>query len=277
MPPILTMTFALCALGSWLSAREVDMYRIEPFRARACALVLGAVFFLGVSLLVESFLAHSALSRSPSWTSTALAAGQTAVAEDLAKLAAVLVVVLAFRKSFGNDPFDGITYGTLAGAGAAIAEFLLCIRAEDSRETQGLQLLISSLGHPIITGIGAAALGLIGVKTIHKRMSRALITTFILGWLVHASWNLFTFAEEDGLISAELAARAKAVVMISGMGLLRMMCRLALAVRLDFCPSPELQPIPRWASRSSFRWMRAAVGRWLGLPQDGKASELHRN
>jgi protease PrsW len=189
-------------VGVLLGVRWVDRWEREPWPALAVAFGWGA----SVSVLVALLLNTGAVLTLVALGSSAPAAevwGATVVApvvEEGIKGAGVLVLFLAWRRSF-DGPVDGVVYAATVAAGFAFVENILYFgramtEAAASGEGTGavatifaMRAVMSPFAHVLFTACTGLALG-IAARSAARRL---WLVTFPVGLLVamvlHGLWN----------------------------------------------------------------------------------------
>ena len=209
-------TLAACALFIAQAVRRYDLHTREPIWALALATLLGAG---GMWLAGQTQLAIiSSIHRNSSTISDpalALLAGST---EELAKLAAVALVLILARPHF-NETLDGLIYGSFAGLGAAIEESIAILGSDQGIATLPPQEPVRLAGHLIMGGIGAAGLGALAMH--HRRGPLLLILCFLAAVTLHTLWDIIAFGAEVHFRATRTQggfyAAAPIALMIAGM------------------------------------------------------------
>jgi len=220
---ILYLTLALCAAIFGWQVYRYDLHDREPIPALVLAAALGALAMWLAALaqlaLMKKFGALGI--SSDHWgVSMSLVA---AVTEELAKLAAV-VMVIGLRPRWFNDPLDGLIYGAFAGLGAAIEESLVVLSGHTAPMLPATEP-VRLAGHLLMGGIGGFGLAYLklGRRGWQGRLAAGLLAAIAL----HATWDIVAFdaADRGGLTPWHTIAAM--TIMLGGMVIFRSMIRLA--------------------------------------------------
>ncbi len=209
-------TLAACALFIAQAVRRYDLHTREPIWALGLATLLGAggMWLAGQTQLavITSIHRNSGMISDPA---LAFLAGST---EELAKLAAVALVLIIARRHF-NETLDGLIYGSFAGLGAAIEESIAILGSNQGISTLPPQEPVRLAGHLIMGGIAAAGLGAFAAG--HRRGRRLLITCFLAAVALHTIWDVVAFGAEVHFRATRsqggFYAAAPIALMIAGM------------------------------------------------------------
>ncbi|MGH9463374.1 MAG: PrsW family glutamic-type intramembrane protease [Vicinamibacteria bacterium] len=204
----LYVTVCFSALLAAVLVYRYDLYNREPWYMIALAAGIGfatmrlvAAVELWALGLVEGQVAEAAVA---------------AILEETARLAAVVVIALAFSRHF-DDPMDGIIYGSLVGLGMAAEESLDFLQA---RRTLDLLLfpleLVRLLGHLVMGGISGFGVGM--GRTGMSRWRRALVLSFSAAFALHFSWD-WVAVTADGAALSPLLTVVAVVIMLAGIGI----------------------------------------------------------
>jgi len=185
MQNILFLAVAVLSIWYFAVLVKYDLYKREPLWARGVAVLLGASLFTGGFFLSAWLCQVLPGGVGCGWRGVIVPAVCSSVCEDGAKVAGVLVIAFLCRGAFGADPFDGIVYGACVGVGAAVSEFAVTVLVTNVRGDAWAQLVCSSLGHPVLTGVGAAGIGLIGCRVRWAWIVVAGVSTWVVGWAIH--------------------------------------------------------------------------------------------
>ena len=255
--------FALLTTAYFLAAR-FDLYQREPLGTRLTGVVVGAVLFAMAFSLSAWWMQRSGLGLEPSVRGIIAAAALTAVPEEVSKFLGVLFIACVFKRSFHNDPFDGVVYGALVGVGAGLFEFGATAWREGLSADSAAQLAASSFGHPVLGGIGASALGL--WRTPTPRSRRVMLVcgatgSLLLAISIHVCWNLLCFGLADKLLDHSTWTQIlQALVMVFGLVCFAGACGTAYVVtRLYVDPACR----PRRVHHDSWEWALRALGPWV--------------
>lgn len=184
---ILYGMLAACASAGVVMVLRYDLHDREPWPllAVACALGAGLMWLAGG---VQGWLIWGAVDHAPrllgAWYFSLLAG----VTEEAAKLLAVLLIVLAFRRHF-NDPLDGIVYGSMAGLGAAIEESIWVMGFPTNMPYLPATEPIRLAGHLVMGGIAGWGLGMAACG----RRARTVLTCWLLAVAMHVAWDYVAF------------------------------------------------------------------------------------
>ncbi len=218
---LLYAMLAYAALVVGYVALRYDLYDREPWYAIAGAIIVGAGLMWLAGRAQGAFI-HWAAVAHPSWMHNltfALAAG---ISEEVAKLAAVLAVALAFRKHF-NDPMDGLVYGSMAGLGAAIEESILVMGIPGAPTTLPAQEPIRLAGHLLMGGMGGWGLGLMVVAS--RRWVVVALACLAAAIALHTLWDWIAFsaahAVESGGRQSPWHTLGAMGVMLAGLAMFR--------------------------------------------------------
>jgi RsiW-degrading membrane proteinase PrsW (M82 family) len=187
---------------SLLLIRQLDRLGRRPWWLVALALLWGAT----VSVLVGAGAGASMdnlLGRlfSPEFASLWGAAIVAPPAEELAKVAGVVFLLLAARP-YLRSVFAGAVYGAIVGVGfAAVEDFGYALLAADDTlpdavgealRTLALRFTVpGAVGHPLFTAVAGAGVAYFVVRTDRTRARRVavLVGASALAWLTHAAVN----------------------------------------------------------------------------------------
>jgi protease PrsW len=187
---------------SLLLIRQLDRLGRRPWWLVALALLWGAT----VSVLVGAGAGASMdnlLGRlfSPEFASVWGAAMVAPPAEELAKVAGVVFLLLAARP-YLRSVFAGAVYGAIVGVGfAAVEDFGYALLAADDTlpdavgealRTLALRFTVPGVvGHPLFTAVAGAGVAYFVVRTDRTRARRVavLVGASALAWLTHAAVN----------------------------------------------------------------------------------------
>jgi len=211
------------ALGVALLVGLLDRYEREPLLTMLGAFLWGALIAIPPTLYIERGLngaligllgAHGdafALARA------AIQASSAGVAEELAKGAGLLLLMLALRDEFDNVT-DGIVYGALVGAGFAMVEnfvyFAVAPRADLGVLIVG-RVALGWLGHSTFSALFGAGLGYI--RETRDRRARWLVPLGgMLGAIIlHTYFDFIAFSAD-----ATMAVRTGPLVALARLGAL---------------------------------------------------------
>lgn len=241
-------TLALCAILIAYVVWRYDLYDHEPWYTLAIALVCG-FGFMWLAGLVQIAAINAAVRFWPEGMGNPLAAALAGVSEEIAKVSAVGVIALGFRRVF-NDPMDGIIYGSFAGLGAAIFESILNIGVAPPSPVLPGQEFIRLAGHLVFGGIGGYGLGLLAINAPWWR-ARALLCLAAAA-IIHTVWDLIAFAGADYFHEHGSRARwhvvASLAIMVTGMVVFRwLVVRGERLSRVKFASPPPPPPPPAQA------------------------------
>ena len=214
-------TLALCAVGVVAALRRYDMSPREPWSAVIFAVFAGAGFMFAAMRAQETAIFHSPelLGEGQSNVAFALLA---AIAEEGAKLIAVCVVAVCFRRTF-EESSDGVVYGGLAGLGAALCESVHVLGLPRGSVLLPLEEPIRLAGHLIMGAISCAGMGFLAVR--RRGAWWGVPLCFALGIGLHFLWDVVSYETADQfretgkvLWSQHVAA---ACLMVTGMVMFR--------------------------------------------------------
>ncbi len=154
--------FVLGAAGLCWAVWRYDQFEREPphlvVLAVALGFLLGVTFVNGQVALILAFERLFPFHEGVHGIEYAAALVATLL-EDVPKV--LLTALFAWRiRSHFNDPFDGLIYGSLIGAGFAIGETKVRWDEVDSPPMAALQGLLIVIGHMLFGGIACFGLGL---------------------------------------------------------------------------------------------------------------------
>lgn len=238
---LLYLTLAVCAGVIGQAVRRYDLHTREPIWTLALATVLGAGFMelAGQTQLGVLTSVHAA----GGLVSDATLAMLAGVTEELGKLAAVAMVMLAASRHF-NEVCDGVIYGAFAGLGAALAESI-AILSGGGAEFLPPQEPVRLAGHLIMGGIAAAGLGALAVG--ERRTWLWLPLGVLVAIALHTAWDVIAFdalrRSRGGASRDPLHVVGPILIMLSGMILFRWLAGQGArndAQRLAALASPRL-------------------------------------
>lgn len=188
--------------GVLLAIRWVDRWEPEPWQALAVAFGWGASVAVLVSLVLNTgaqlLLVATGVPEleASAWAATVVAP----VVEETVKALGVLLVFLAWRRSF-DGPVDGLVYAATVAAGFAFVENILYFGTTmvESEEVAGagsalvtvflMRGVMSPFAHVLFTACTGLALGI----AAERRSRGAWVVAFPVGLLgsvgLHALWN----------------------------------------------------------------------------------------
>ncbi len=199
--------YAAVCLSAFLAAVLVyryDLYNREPGYMIALAAGLG---FATMWLVAPAELWALGLVESPK-----AEAAVAAILEEAVRLAAVVVIALAFPRHF-DDPMDGIVYGSIVGLGMAAEESLHFLPAGGASEKLFPLELVRLAGHLVMGGIGGFGVGIWRMRA--PAWPRALALSFSAAAALHFSWDWVALSATAGRrLPAGLAFLAAAIMLI---------------------------------------------------------------
>ena len=212
-----------CAAALAGLVHRYDRFEKEPLRMVLLALALGFVAMRLVGLAEDAILAYAHLTPEDRAQKAAIIAG----IEDGAKLVAVLLIAVAFRKHI-NDPLDGIIYGTLVGLGAAIDESLLylglagALSALHTLATEFTRLVT----HAMLGGVTGFAVG-IGARPDRPRRTRPLLilACLLISVAIHFAWDVIAYRPEHHSIPVRLVLMGLMLWLICTWGMMMAVAR----------------------------------------------------
>ena len=208
------------ALGVALLVGLLDRYEREPLLTMLGAFLWGAVIAIPPTLYIERGLNGAligllgAQGDSFALLRAAIEAGSAGLAEELAKGAGLLILLLALRDEFDNVT-DGIIYGALIGAGFAMVENFVYFAVTPHAELGALivgRIALGWLSHSTFSALVGAGLG----YTRETRDRRARWLTPIGGLLgaiiLHTYFDFIAFSAD-----ATLTARHGSAALLAGL------------------------------------------------------------
>ncbi|MCB9846015.1 MAG: PrsW family intramembrane metalloprotease [Phycisphaeraceae bacterium] len=211
-----------------------DMFERERAWAVALALLLGAGL-----MAVAGWTSgrQIALIGHPSVLNIASAA---AIHEEAAKMLVVLVMVVLLGQ--GDDPMDGLIYGSLGGLGAAIEESLTIWHTTGFSSIGAGQEPVRLLGHAVMGGLGG-----FGIGALLRRRWALAGAGVGLAVLLHFAWDMHALGAPDAG-RPQLASAARAIaIMITGLGLYAAAVVVAARWSRDrFAPGSPIPLLTRW-------------------------------
>jgi RsiW-degrading membrane proteinase PrsW (M82 family) len=195
--------FALLAV---LLVYRYDLYNREPWYMLLLAIALGAVTMRVVAVVETVALG---IAESP----VGLAA-VAALVEELARLAVVGAVAVAFPRQF-DDPMDGIVYGSIVGLGMALEESVAQLGGLGEPGLLALPVeLVRLLGHLVMGGMGGFGVGVARVGLTF--WPRALGRSFAAAVLLHFLWDWIALSSPEGASLSPALTVAGVAVMSAG-------------------------------------------------------------
>ncbi|WP_149204874.1 PrsW family intramembrane metalloprotease [Actinotalea subterranea] len=194
---------ALVPLALVLAAvRWVDRWEPEPWQSLAVAFGWGASVAVLVALLLNTGAVLALVAAGTASTSADLVAATVVapVVEESIKAAGVLVVFLAWRRSF-DGPVDGLVYAATVAAGFAFVENILYFGGAMSQAatTAGggqavamvfvMRAVMSPFAHLLFTACTGLALGLAADSRSRHAWVWALPVGLAAAVLLHGLWN----------------------------------------------------------------------------------------
>jgi len=182
---------ACAALLAWMVYRY-DLYEKEPWYLLLLAVALGYVVFWGLGY-VEDVTDRWLGFYGPKEN----VCGQAAVAsshEELAKLLAVALIALLFKRHF-NDPMDGLIYGCFVALGMALEEslFYLHVSFSDPAGPTNFQLIgreaVRLVLHILLGGISGFGVGLIVEHSRLRHWLPILLGCLATSMMIHFLWD----------------------------------------------------------------------------------------
>ena len=186
---ILYTTLAICALGAAVLVYRYDLYDREPLPLVGLAIGLGALA-MALAGRVELFVFER--HRLEGNLAQAAVAG---LVEETGKLAAVLALALVARRA-GDDPMDGLIYGSLAGLGAALEEGVAVLRALPSGSSWlPPEELVRLCGHLVMGGLAGFGVG--RARRRDPGWPGTLIFGFACAMVLHFGWDTLSLQAEQ--------------------------------------------------------------------------------
>lgn len=218
---LLYLALIACAgVFAWQVYRY-DLNDREPVAALMLVAAFGAAGMWLAGLVQLAVIRELGDFAVENWTVCMSAAA--AITEELAKLAAV-VMVIGLRPRWFNDPLDGLIYGAMAGLGAALLESMFLLAARPSGflpATEPVRLA----GHLVMGGIGGFGIAYLklGRRGWKKRLASGLFAAIAL----HFAWDVIAF---DAAARGEMTPGhtiGSMLLMLAGLVSFRGMIRLA--------------------------------------------------
>lgn len=190
---ILYATLLACSAFIGVVAWRYDLYDREPPGPIGAVILAGAAFMYlagrAQGVLIDLTVDHAL------WlVSDATWAAFAGVTEELAKLLAVVLILIAFRKHF-NDPMDGLIYGAFAGLGAAIEESVFHMGFKNTTMILPGQEPVRLAGHLVMGGIGGFGLGIFALG--RTRWWLWALASLAAASVLHFLWDVIAFAAAE--------------------------------------------------------------------------------
>lgn len=243
---------ACAVLLAWMVCRY-DLYEKEPWYLHLFALALGYVTFCGLVFVEDATNRWLGFYGTKDHT-----AGQAAVAasqEEVAKLLAVVLIALLFRRHF-NDPMDGLIYGSFVALGMALQEsyFYLQLSFTDPSGASALELAgreaVRLVLHILLGGISGFGVGLIVEHSRLRHWLPVLAVCMIGSMTIHFLWDwlcgiptAFSGQPIDIEWKAMFQRGMAVLLMLLAMGMFA--CSVVIGKRLSrarFAPNLPIQP-----------------------------------
>ena len=184
-------TMFACAALMVLFVRRYDLYEKQPWYMLLVAVAIGVALMWAAGRVEDFALAKLQLGRDELAAKAAL----VTLVEESAKLLAVMLVAVLFRRHF-NDALDGLLYGTLAGLGMAVEESLLYLGLAPEKNAQALGAEVVRLfGHSLMGGLLGFAAGLTLRPERHRPRRRVALPATCVGvaLVVHFCWDYIAY------------------------------------------------------------------------------------
>jgi RsiW-degrading membrane proteinase PrsW (M82 family) len=223
---LLYSTLGACAVLMGLVVYKYELYEHEPWYMLILVTLLGAGTMWAAGWTQGAIIRW--LDEHPILQSNFFFAALAGSTEEIAKIAAVVCIVIVGRRHF-NDPIDGIVYGSFAGLGAAILESVMVMGIPDSLMTLPGTEPVRLAGHLVMGGIGAAGLGALPAK---RAVWWPVLVSLGAAIVLHSAWDVVAFDAAD--VSRDGKPRvmhtaAGVVLMLAGFVVFRWF--VAIAVR----------------------------------------------
>jgi RsiW-degrading membrane proteinase PrsW (M82 family) len=206
-------TLFVCAALMVLLVRRYDLYEKEPWYMVLVAFAVGVGLMWCAGFVEDVILVHICLAPDE----LAAKAAIVSVVEEVAKMLAVVLIAVVFRRHF-DDALDGLVYGTLAGIGMAIEESLMYLSLTPDKNAAALGAEVVRLfGHSLMGGLLGFAVGLT-LRNPEPRRGRKIalpLTCVAVAVVVHFCWDYIAYRPH-----VEAAMR--------GMLMLLMLCLMAV-------------------------------------------------
>jgi RsiW-degrading membrane proteinase PrsW (M82 family) len=216
-----------CGVLLGLTVYRYDLYEKEPWYLLLFAVLLGYCIFWGLGFVEDFSNARLGFYQA----GVDHTAGQAAVAashEELAKLLAVVLMALLFRKDF-NDPMDGLIYGAFAALGMAVEEsfYLLRLSFRGAPVEAGIDIIgrevVRLVLHILMGGISGFGVGLV-VERARLRYWYVMLAAFLAASVtIHFLWDWLCgipAASGEPSLEAEVFQRGIAVILtLAAMGI----------------------------------------------------------
>jgi RsiW-degrading membrane proteinase PrsW (M82 family) len=196
-----------------LLARQIyqyDRYHKAPWPLLLLAFATGFVAMIGVGHLEDFTHTLFDLVAGDRFAAQAMVA---ATHEELARLAIVGLIAVAFRKHF-HDPMDGLIYGAFVGLGMALEESLFFV---GMMEDAGLALIgteaVRLLLHVLFGGLATLGVGLVATWGWQgfSILTAGLTAAIGLHWL----WDMLVGLPMLNDLTVSVALRAHAVMLMT--------------------------------------------------------------
>ena len=183
-------TMFACAALMVLFVRRYDLHEKEPWYMLLVSVAVGVALMWAAGQAENALLDRLGLEAGDFAAKAAL----VTLAEESAKLLAVLLIAALFRRHF-TDTLDGLLYGTLVGLGMAVEESLLYIGLAPDKNAQAIGAEVVRLfGHSLMGGLIGFAAGLVLRPEPGRPRKVALPATAVaVAVVVHFCWDYIAY------------------------------------------------------------------------------------